>query len=263
MRVFALQYHDVIEPGAADASGAPGEDAATYKLPRALFEAHVSAVSRVARAGPPVLPPSDGERTADGVVLFTFDDGGVSAATATAGILERHAWRGIFLVTTDWIGRRGFLDEGQLRELDARGHVIGAHSCSHPLRFSRCTPEQMRAEWRGSVRRLEDVLGHAVQVASVPGGYYSRAAAVTAAEAGIRTLFTSEPVARTERIDGCVVVGRFTLRAWSSPAVAAALAAGRPAPRAAQWLVWNSKKAVKSVWGDGYLRLRGQLLGGA
>lgn len=257
MRVIALQYHDVIG-GDPDASGMPGADSATYKLGRDTFAAHVAAVSAVVR--PPAVPLAgieDGAPGAAGVpVVFTFDDGGVSAFDHAAPLLEAHGWRGVFLMTTNWIGRTGFLSAAQLRALADRGHVIGAHSCSHPTRFAQCTPEVMRAEWRGSVERLQDVLGRAVTVASVPGGYYARAVADAAGESGLRTLFTSEPTVRVATVAGCRVVGRFTLRSWSPPASAARLAAGARWPRASQWMAWNTKKAVKAIGGRAYLRAR-------
>ena len=57
----------------------------------------------------------------------------------------------------------------------------------------------MRHEWSESRQRLEDMLGHAVTVGSVPGGYFSRAVAEAAAEAGLQVLFTSEPTTRIRR----------------------------------------------------------------
>ena len=52
-------------------------------------------------------------------------------------MLERYGWPGYFFVATDWIGRPGFLNAAQFRELDSRGHVIGSHSCSYPERMAR------------------------------------------------------------------------------------------------------------------------------
>lgn len=266
MRVVVLQYHDVIAGSDFGASGFPGADSDSYKMTRTRFAEHVASVSAAVKpnADPlsalaPASRDSRGDRRGTPVV-FTFDDGGVSAYATTADILESAGWRGIFLMTTDWISTPGFLDDSQLRDLRSRGHVIGAHSCSHPIRFARCTAAQMRAEWRGSVARLQDVLGEPVNVASVPGGYFSRAVAVAAAEAGIRTLFTSEPTTAVDTVDGCRVIGRFTLRSESLPSTAASIAANRIAPRAKQWISWNTRKAAKAIAGDTYLQARRLLL---
>lgn len=259
MRALTLQYHDVTPPGAADSSGFANPAAATYKLDEADFAAHVRAVSAVARHRPTADAPL-AERDGAPPVLFTFDDGGASAHDVIAPLLEGSGWRGHFFVTTDFIGTPGFLSADQIRALRRRGHVIGAHSCSHPTRMARCDRATLRREWGESVRVLAELLGEPVTTASVPGGYYARPVAVEAAAAGIRTLFTSEPVARVERVDGCAVVGRYTLRRWSPPSAAAALAAGRRAPRYRQWLVWNAKKAAKRAAGDAYLRVWAALL---
>ena len=257
-RVIALEYHDVLASSDADASGFPGAAAGSYKLGAADFEAHLEAIARVADCGS-VSALLGAEPTPHGVLL-TFDDGGRSALTEVAGRLERRGWRGHFFVTTDLVGTSAFLDPAGIRELHARGHVIGSHSCSHPLRMSACTPGQLAREWHDSGRRLEDILGASVVTASVPGGGLSRAVVAAAAAAGYRALFTSEPVTRTSVFDGCLVVGRFTLRRGSPPAMAGALAAGRPLPRAAQWTAWNAKKLLKAAGGPMYLRLRAAVL---
>lgn len=259
MRALVLQYHDVTPPGAADSSGFANPAAATYKLDVADFAAHVRAVTAVAHHRPTADAPL-AERAGAPPVLLTFDDGGVSAHDVIAPLLEASGWRGHFFVTTDYIGTPGFLSAEQMRALRRRGHVIGAHSCSHPTRMARCDEATLRREWGESVRVLSAILGEPVTTASVPGGYYARRVAVAAAAAGIRTLFTSEPVAHVGQVDGCAVVGRYTLRRWSPPDAAARLAAGRRAPRYRQWLVWNAKKVAKQAAGDAYLRVWSALM---
>src|SRR5690606_31235253 len=119
-------------------------------------------------------------------------DGGESYYTAIAERLERRGWTGHCFVSTNFIGQRGFLDRRQIRALADRGHVIGSHSASHPARFSALPYGDMVSEWSRSRQILEDILARTVDVASVPGGYFSPAVARAAQEAGIRVLFTSE-----------------------------------------------------------------------
>jgi peptidoglycan/xylan/chitin deacetylase (PgdA/CDA1 family) len=158
-------------------------------------------------------------------------------------------------MTTDMIGRRGFLSAADLRELDRRGHVVGSHSASHPTRFSACSWDKALDEWRRSRAVLEDVLGHEVRVASLPGGYLSRRAARAASEAGLDVLFTSEPVAGSWTSERCTLVGRFTVRRGQQARELAAISAGAAAPMARQWLSWRAKKIVKPVVGSLYPRL--------
>jgi hypothetical protein len=127
--------------------------------------------------------------------------------------------------------------------------------------MSLVTHHEQLIEWQTSRKKLEDHLGEGVEVASVPGGYFDRDVARIAAAAGIRWLFTSEPVSGTETVDGCVVIGRYTLRRGSAPDVARALVDSAPMARSKQWLAWNAKKLVKRVAGDSYLRARAAIFG--
>src|SRR6185503_7420328 len=126
-------------------------------------------------------------------LFITFDDGGISAFTTIAPMLEDAGWRGPFFVTAGCVAQRSFMTPDQIRELHNRGHIIGSHSLSHPLRMSSCSWDKMIEEWSVSVKILSQIVGERVAVASVPGGQYSRQVAQTAARSGITTLFTSEP----------------------------------------------------------------------
>ncbi len=241
----ALLYHDVVEPGGENDSGFPGAGANRYKLTRRQFADHLDAIARAAAGQAPLL---------------TFDDGGASALEPTADLLEAHGWRGWFFLSTDWLGRPGFLQPEQVRQLRRRGHQVGSHSCSHPQRLSACPGPVILDEWRRSRAVLEDLLGEAVTTASVPGGFYSRGVAEAAAEAGIQALFTSEPTSRAWSVAGCRVLGRYSVVRQTSAAEAAALSTGRGWPCLRQALLWNVKKAAKALGGRFYLRLRERAL---
>ena len=251
-RLGVLEYHDIVD-GSPDASGFPGPSAASYKLDRARFDLHLA---RLAAERPVVLPNDGLAAPAMDGILLTFDDGGVDAVRVAAPVLESHGMRGIFFMTTGMIGRPGFLDQEQLRELARRGHAIGSHSVTHPARFSALVRDEMLREWRESRAALEQILGAEVRLASVPGGYHSAEVAATAAEAGIRWLFTSEPSARVGLAGDCAVVGRYTLRRGSSAAQALSFATGRGSARRVAALTWIGKKLLKRAAGPAYLRVR-------
>jgi hypothetical protein len=113
----------------------------------------------------------------------------------------------------------------------------------------------MRREWSRSRQVLEDLLGHAVTVASVPGGYYSKRVAGAARDAGLDVLFTSEPTTgvRTER--GCTIAGRFTIRRGDASDFAGRLVMPAPWARCGAWASWNAKGLVKPVLGSSYTRI--------
>jgi len=108
---------------------------------------------------------------------------------------------------------------------------------------------------------LEEILGAEVRAASVPGGDFAPQVAEAAAQAGIATLFTSEPTREARSTFGITLEGRFTIQRWTTAAAVAGLAAGDWLPRARQALVWNAKKLTKRLGGDRYLQLRKLVLG--
>lgn len=259
MHVIALEYHDVVAEGAWDTSGFPGGAAATYKVSLEDFASHLGAVQSAGR--PVVATLAGAPDVATAPILLTFDDGGAGFQAAAAERLERHGWRGSVFMTTGFIGQAGFLSAGDLRSLHARGHIIGTHSRTHPLRLATLAPASILEEWRASIADLEDILGVAVTTGSVPGGQYTRLVAELAATAGLTTLFTSEPETRVRRVDGCAVAGRFTLRRDDPASYVARLAARSSVARAGQWWRWNAKKVAKSLGGTRYLRMRDRWLG--
>jgi peptidoglycan/xylan/chitin deacetylase (PgdA/CDA1 family) len=249
--LVSLLLHDVYEANAAE-SGFSDALAQRYKLRLGEFDRLLDAIDG---EQPGVALVASAAGTLGTGLAVTVDDGGRSYFTLVADRLEARGWRGHAFVTTGMIGRQGFLTASDLRDLDRRGHVIGTHSATHPQRFSACPWDRMVAEWADSRSALEDVLGRHVEVGSLPGGYLSRRAARAAAEAGLRVLFTSEPVVRPWSIDGCVLLGRFTVRPGESPAALAALAAGSRTPWLRQRVWWTAKKLVKPVLGSAYPRL--------
>ena len=266
MNAYSLMYHDVVAQGCEDGSGFPGGECARYKLTLEAFAGHLRAIRARAHRHPASVETvylRDGAHdlaTPDHQVFLTFDDGGVSAVSI-ADCLDVFGWRGHFFVTTNYIGRPGFLTGAQIRDLRRRGHVIGSHSCSHPLRMAHCPAAKLRDEWMRSASTLGDLLGEPCPVASIPGGEYSSEVGDRAAAAGIRVLFTSRPTVRVRQHGEMRVLGRFAIRSTTRPQVAAAVAAGRWAPRVIQLLSWDLRTAIKSVAGEAYHHLRTRRLG--
>lgn len=256
MRAITLAYHDVVEGGYAS-SGFQSPDANLYKLSRAAFTEHLAAFQRrglsVGMAGEPA-------REQGTAVLLTFDDGGASGLECIAGLLEERGWRGHFFIASDYIGRPGFLNAAQIRELRRRGHAVGSHSRSHPARISKLPRKELVSEWRDSVEALSEIVGEAVEMGATPGGFYSREVAAAAARAGIRILFNSEPTVRESAVGDCRVLGRYSITRKHSAEEAAAIAGGDRGPRWRQYLFWNAKKALKTAGGEYWLEMRRRIL---
>lgn len=257
MKAASLCYHDIVTAGHHHPSGFPGASADSYKLERSLVSEHFLRLAEDRRifVGTTDDLLAGGDRT--GLVLLTFDDGGISAVTHTADLLEAHGWRGHFFITANMIGEHGFVSASDIRSLRGRGHLIGSHSWSHPLRISKCEDAVLDEEWCRSIGCLNDILGEEVHIASVPGGFHSVRVARAAAAAGVRVLFNSEPVKTIEIVDRCLIAGRFSIQRHTSAAQASALASPS-ATREQVWQYgyWNLKKIVKITAGNAWLSLR-------
>jgi peptidoglycan/xylan/chitin deacetylase (PgdA/CDA1 family) len=255
MPLVSLLFHDVYRSSPVESGfRSPGAD--RYKLTDAQLSSQLDGVA-AARTDRPILATAlTGVVAAHGLpFLITVDDGGASYHRIIADRLEARGWRGHAFVSTDFIGHPGFLTVGQIRDLDTRGHVIGSHSASHPPRFSLCGRQEMLEEWTKSRHVLEDVLGHAVTTASLPGGYFSSTVAETAAEAGVQVLFTSEPVTRIGREGACRIIGRFAIRAGADREFSRRLVEPARWTRSEEWASWQVKGLLKPVLGPFYSRL--------
>lgn len=253
-RLLSLLFHDVYTRAPSE-SGFLGLAADRYKLSTAQFERQLAGLARARSDAPVIVDGSAATGLRRGAFAITVDDGGVSFYTQVAERLEALGWRAHCFVTTGCVGRSGFLDRAQIRELHGRGHAMGSHSVSHPSRFASLSAKEMAREWSDSRKALADLLGAEVTAASVPGGDYGPCVAAVASAAGFKVLFTSEPETRSWVVENCVVMGRFTVRRGSPADFAARLGTGDPSARLREWVAWNGKKVAKRVLGDAYPRL--------
>ena len=85
------------------------------------------------RAEELLLPLRDFERLQvpqPPALSIVCDDGEVKDLDIVE-VLDRHGVKGVFAVSPDLIGRPGFLDYAQLREIRAGGHEIAFHGTTH------------------------------------------------------------------------------------------------------------------------------------
>ncbi len=173
MKAISIGYHDIL-----DERQQPKNDGSRhsgrYKLDQGHFRAHMDSIWQSVDHSSVRVIDRAREWQSEVPLFLTFDDGALSSYTIVAGELEKRGWRGHFFVTTDWTGKPGFLDPAQIRELHARGHIIGSHSCSHPARMSKLSWTDLLSEWKDSCAILSDILQEPVLTASVADGYYSR-----------------------------------------------------------------------------------------
>jgi peptidoglycan/xylan/chitin deacetylase (PgdA/CDA1 family) len=233
-------YHEVTDEPTS--TGFQRPSALPYKHPTREFEANLEQIARAEAMPRRIDRLGSGNRH----LLLTFDDGGASALHA-ADMLERHGWPGHFFIVTGLIDTPCFLGKADIRDLHARGHLVGSHSHSHPDVFRQLQPAQMHEEWAHSRQLLEDVLGEAVTAAAIPGGHGDRLTERTAAAAGYAYLFTSVPTQRPWRTDEMLCLGRVCPKRGTRLSRIARLASGRGFGREL-WL-WRAKSAARACMG--------------
>lgn len=107
---------------------------------------------------PGVRPPSEPS------CLVTFDDGYRDNYTRARPILDRFGVRAVFFLVTDRLGehdpdpRADYLDWEEADALAAEGHVMAAHTQSHP-RLDALTRDAAREEIEGSLTVLAQRYG--------------------------------------------------------------------------------------------------------
>lgn len=193
MEKICLMYHDVYISHGKE-SGLASD---LYKLDAKQFESQLKTLCELKR------------QNID--VELTFDDGGSSFYSPIAELLDKYGFKGVFFIATTYINTPSFVTESQLLEMEQRGHVIGSHSHSHPENLASLSKEEINSEWLDSVNCLASILGHEVEIASIPNGYISNDVIEGAKKAGIRDLYTSEPSTSIKTVSGITTHGRFVV----------------------------------------------------
>jgi peptidoglycan/xylan/chitin deacetylase (PgdA/CDA1 family) len=125
----------------------------------------------------------------NGVVL-TFDDGCETDLLTAAPILKDAGFNATFYITTGFLGSRGYLLPGQVRELSDAGFEIGCHSMTHPY-LDELGSNDLRRELLDAKAQLEEMIGRKVDHFSCPGGRWSPQVADVAKQSGYLSVATS------------------------------------------------------------------------
>ncbi len=260
-RVTSLLYHDVIIDHQYDASGFSGGGADLYKLELSLFVRQMQAIRDCNNGAPVIVYDLERRKNECFKWMLTFDDGGKSSMLI-ADLLDQYGWKGHFFITTSYINHRGFLTTDDIKSLHQRGHVIGSHSHTHPARMSSLSNADLLSEWLSSLDVLSKICGSRIEVASVPGGYYSRKTAEMAQKCGIKWLFTSEPVRKIKVIKNCLILGRYSIQKNTKPCYQIKIISGNVRVLCRLYIIWNIKKILKFLGGKYYTKIRSYLLNG-
>lgn len=245
---IVLMYHDVVRHDCSE-SGFQNPTALKYKVKAVEFERQIAAIADYLKI----------KRLAHDTIEFTFDDGGVTFLTEAAPILERYGFKGVFFIATQRIGTEGFLTKKQIVELRDRGHIIGAHSHTHPERMNVLSRQQIENEWNTSIKILEDILDDKIACASIPNGYSSTEVLDAMLQAGITKIHTSEPTTSCRRHGLAMVKGRYAITDADTIVSVMKIVDSR-FTRIVKAARFRGLALAKTLLGESYLKIRNVLL---
>jgi peptidoglycan/xylan/chitin deacetylase (PgdA/CDA1 family) len=173
VRVPILTYHRVHEFATEYTKSIPDE---TVEPP--VFAAEMAAL---ARDGYHTITQAqlfhalfDGAALPAKPVMITVDDGYVDDVKTILPVLLRHHMVATFYIITGRFHEQGFVNETEVRRLDAAGMDVGAHTRTH-VPLNAIPAAAMRAQVLGSKRDLQRVLGHFVYFFAYPFGAFDAA----------------------------------------------------------------------------------------
>jgi len=251
--VSYLMYHEIERPGRSLCSDDAGY--VRYVVHEKTFDLQLGSLRSTGMRGASVGAAA-GDKNHEPHVVLTFDDGCESDLVIAAPLLAAHGCTATFYVTTGFLGRRGFLTPGQLRELADLGFEIGCHAATHRYLIDLPSSEFER-EIGGAKKTLEDITGRSVEHFSCPGGRWDDRVLRAVSTAGFLSMATSDigvNAPRTYRLDRLAVMRTTSVAEFDD------LCAGRGLllPK----LKTGALQAAKRVLGNArYERIRARLLG--
>ena len=124
-------------------------------------------------------------------VIISVDDGYVDDVRTILPTLERYHMVATFFVITGRMSEPGFLDAGQIRQLDQAGMDVGDHT-SHHVDLRQLAGSDLEQETAGSRRVLQSVLGHPVYFFAYPFGAFDDTVLQAIHRAGFTMAYTTQ-----------------------------------------------------------------------
>ncbi len=122
-------------------------------------------------------------------VILTFDDGYDDNYDHAFRLLQEHGMVGTFFITTDFVGRPGYLTWAQIGEMAEAGMEIGAHSTNH-ADFAAISPNELRRQLVEPKAVLEEHIRQPIRFLAYPAGKYNARVMAASQAAGYEAAVT-------------------------------------------------------------------------
>ncbi len=189
MSVPVLMYHAIGETG----TGTQQYDDADFTVSEKRFCSHLDYLSQHSFSS---LLPSElkylnfGAAASDNNCVITFDDGHASDAALALPILLSRGFKAVFFITTEWIGKPGYMNESEIKAISDAGMELGSHGHTHAF-FNDLSYQQALSELQQSCDILKSISGKETVSFSAPGGQLPARLQDLSEAVGIEYVFTS------------------------------------------------------------------------
>ena len=249
-RPLVLMYHGICD----SASLAPPQreaGAELYDLPLQKFSEQMA---HLKTGGPDPALIEDALDFPQSAIVLTFDDGEQNNFANAFPVLRQNNFTAYFFITADRVGKKGYMDWEELKELRDAGMLIGSHGKSHVI-LTELKDKKIEEELSVSKDVLEQHLKINVDCFSVPRGFHNVRVIELAKKVGYKRIFISTP-------NDCypeICISRIAVKSdWSLNRFKAALSGQEPI---SETVGHSIRGTIKKVVGpSGYNGLRTFLL---
>jgi len=126
----------------------------------------------------------------DRPVVLTFDDGYADLYTQAFPVLKRHRFKAVAYIVSGFVGSPENVSPEQVREMDAYGIEIGAHTVSH-VDLTK-SGGALSYQVAGSKAALEALVGHPVLDFCYPSGRFNAEVIQAVQAAGFQSATTTQ-----------------------------------------------------------------------
>ncbi len=141
-----------------------------HTLPLQTFEKHLKYLKKKGYETV-LLKNLNSEEGKHKKICLTFDDGCESNYYAFK-LLEKYGFNGSFFVPTENIGKKGYLNKKQIKEMGGRME-IGSHSHTHP-NLAKLDKKSLEEEIKKPKQILKKIIDKEIISFSIPGGSYNK-----------------------------------------------------------------------------------------
>lgn len=113
-------------------------------------------------------------------IMLTFDDGFHNNYNTAYPVMKEYGFTGYYMISSDLIGKEGYMNWNELSEISANGGVIGCHTASHHRMNKEDSESTLKEEIYYSKKKIESKLNLKCKIFCWVGGeeeHYTKRAA--------------------------------------------------------------------------------------